>query len=237
MALRGFITNLGLYSEGELVGKWIEFPITDDELEDVKSKIGIDDLHEEWFFTDYECDLDCFDPSSLSEYENIEELNDLGEKLQEIDDHNLDSEVSAGLEYGLTLYNSIEKALDGEILFLGPVDGNIDESIAKNYIEEVGGVENLSEETIDTYIDYESLGRDIRLEYYKDDDDMPETAGEFWCGDENASDEDIGVEYVNQSGFEGVNNKQYYFDYESFGRDIRIEGNFVVTTEGIFEII
>lgn len=30
--IEGFITNLGKYNEGELVGGWIEFPIDNDEL-------------------------------------------------------------------------------------------------------------------------------------------------------------------------------------------------------------
>ena len=33
--LKTFITNLGLYNEGYLVGKWIDLPIDDDELEKV----------------------------------------------------------------------------------------------------------------------------------------------------------------------------------------------------------
>lgn len=37
--LNGYITNLGKYNEGELVGKWIEFPITEAELEEVLEEI------------------------------------------------------------------------------------------------------------------------------------------------------------------------------------------------------
>lgn len=40
--LNGYITNLGKYNEGKLVGKWIEFPITEEELEEVFEEIGID---------------------------------------------------------------------------------------------------------------------------------------------------------------------------------------------------
>ena len=31
--LKGFITNLGKYNEGELVGEWVTFPIDEDELD------------------------------------------------------------------------------------------------------------------------------------------------------------------------------------------------------------
>lgn len=44
--LKGFITNLGKYNEGELVGKWISFPIDEDELEDVLECVSLEDAIE-----------------------------------------------------------------------------------------------------------------------------------------------------------------------------------------------
>lgn len=38
--LKVFLTNLGKYNEGELVGKWLELPATDEEIEEVKERIG-----------------------------------------------------------------------------------------------------------------------------------------------------------------------------------------------------
>ena len=58
-----FITNLGKYNEGELVGEWVKFPTTAEELKEVFKRIGIgqkDDFgqpYEEWFITDYDCYL------------------------------------------------------------------------------------------------------------------------------------------------------------------------------------
>ena len=54
-----FITNLGKYNEGALVGEWVKFPTTAEELQKVFERIGIgskDDFghpYEEWFITDY----------------------------------------------------------------------------------------------------------------------------------------------------------------------------------------
>ena len=59
-----FITNLGKYNEGELVGEWVKFPTTAEELKEVFKRIGIgqkDDFgqpYEEWFITDYDCYVD-----------------------------------------------------------------------------------------------------------------------------------------------------------------------------------
>lgn len=53
-----FITNLGKYNEGDLVGEWVKFPTTPEEMQKVFERIGIgqkDDFgqpYEEWFITD-----------------------------------------------------------------------------------------------------------------------------------------------------------------------------------------
>ena len=36
-----FITNLGKYNEGSLVGEWVKFPTTAEELKKVFERIGI----------------------------------------------------------------------------------------------------------------------------------------------------------------------------------------------------
>ena len=50
-----YITNLGKYNEGYLIGKWLKLPATDEEIKNVLKEIGIDGvLYEEYFFTDWE---------------------------------------------------------------------------------------------------------------------------------------------------------------------------------------
>ena len=56
-----FVTNLGKYNEGALVGEWVKFPTTEEEMQKVFERIGIGSkdefgaVYEEWFITDYEC--------------------------------------------------------------------------------------------------------------------------------------------------------------------------------------
>ena len=38
---RAYITNLGKYNEGELVGEWVDFPIDEDEFNDILTRIEI----------------------------------------------------------------------------------------------------------------------------------------------------------------------------------------------------
>ena len=75
-----FVTNLGKYNEGELVGEWVKFPTTQEEMQKVLERIGIgsaDDFgqpYEEIFITDYECPV--YGMSNLlGEYESLDKLN------------------------------------------------------------------------------------------------------------------------------------------------------------------
>ena len=85
-----FVTNLGKYNEGELVGEWVKFPTTAEEMKQVFDRIGIGktgdfgQVYEEWFITDYDCYVDgLYD--KLGEYESLDELNYLASKLDEMD--------------------------------------------------------------------------------------------------------------------------------------------------------
>ena len=46
-AFEAFITNLGKYNEGFLVGEWMKFPVTNEEMQEVFRRIGIGRRYEE----------------------------------------------------------------------------------------------------------------------------------------------------------------------------------------------
>ena len=62
-SFEAFVTNLGKYNEGELVGEWVHFPTTEEEMKKVFERIGIGSkdefgqVYEEWFITDYDLSL------------------------------------------------------------------------------------------------------------------------------------------------------------------------------------
>ena len=74
-----FVTNLGKYNEGMLVGEWVKFPTTEEEMQKVFERIGIgkqDEFgqpYEEWFITDYECPIYGVQ-KMLGEYESLDTL-------------------------------------------------------------------------------------------------------------------------------------------------------------------
>lgn len=85
MLISGYITNLGKYNEGELVGQWIDFPISQDILMEILEDIGIDgERYEEFFFTDWECEE--FDVYPLfGEYPSIYTVNAVAELIEPYD--------------------------------------------------------------------------------------------------------------------------------------------------------
>ena len=86
-----FITNLGKYNEGELVGEWVKFPTTSEEIQNVFKIIGIGSTdefgqpYEEWFISDYSIYISGIH-YVLKEFESLNELNYLANIIEDMDD-------------------------------------------------------------------------------------------------------------------------------------------------------
>ena len=53
-----YITNLGKYNEGELVGETLKFPTTKEEVQGLLKRIGVDGVrYEEFFITSFDGDV------------------------------------------------------------------------------------------------------------------------------------------------------------------------------------
>ena len=163
-----FITNLGKYNEGELVGEWVKFPTTAEELKEVFKRIGIgqrDDFgqpYEEWFITDYDCYVDgLYD--KLGEYENLDELNYLASKLDEMSDSEY-AQFQAGMEMG-DHCGSLQEIINlTENLDCYEVYPHIEDydDLGRYYIEELEVMQ--VPEHLQNYIDYEAYGRDVAMD-------------------------------------------------------------------------
>ena len=90
--LKIYLSNLGKYNEGDLVGEWVTLPIEKKELEEVKERIGINEQYEEFFISDYESDIDGLE---IGEYDNIEQLNRLVKTLNDLNEY--DREIAEAL--------------------------------------------------------------------------------------------------------------------------------------------
>ena len=150
--LKIYLTNLGKYNEGCLIGEWVSLPVDDDELEEIKKRIGINQYYEEMFITDYESDIDGV---KVHEYDNIKALNELAEALEELDENEIEI-VSALLSEGYSINEAIEKKDDCYIYF----DCNDMEDVAMACCEECGTLEAIPED-LRCYFDFAAFGRDM----------------------------------------------------------------------------
>ena len=163
-----FITNLGKYNEGELVGEWVKFPTTAEEMKEVFKRIGIgqkDDFgnpYEEWFITDYDCYVDgLYD--KLGEYESLDELNYLASKLDEMSNSEY-AQFQAGMEMG-DHCGSLQEIINlTENLDCYEVYPHIEDydDLGRYYIEELEVMQ--VPEHLQNYIDYEAYGRDVAMD-------------------------------------------------------------------------
>ena len=163
-----FITNLGKYNEGELVGEWVKFPTTAEELKEVFKRIGIgqrDDFgqpYEEWFITDYDCYVDgLYD--KLGEYESLDELNYLASKLDEMSDSEY-AQFQAGMEMGDhcgSLQEIINLTENLDCYEIYPHIEDYDD-LGRYYIDELEVMQ--VPEHLQNYIDYEAYGRDVAMD-------------------------------------------------------------------------
>ena len=160
--LEAYVTNLGKYNEGRLVGAPLNFPTTTEEVQALLKRIGVDGVrYEEIFITNFESDiLGLYD--HLGEYESIDELNHLANLLSGMDDDELaklEAVMDSG-EYTGSVKDLINLTQNLDSYDFYP-DVDSEEALGRLYIQEFEAVQ-VPEHLID-YIDYEAYGRDVRI--------------------------------------------------------------------------
>lgn len=157
-----YITNLGKYAEGQLVGETLKFPATTEEVQSLLKNIGVDGVrYEEFFITAFDGDvMGLYD--YLTEYENLDELNHLAHLISELDSDEIET-LEAALNKGdhtssvADIINLVHN-LDCYELHPGVTD---DETLGRIYVEDMEAID--VPEHLLNYFDYEAYGRDIRL--------------------------------------------------------------------------
>ena len=157
-----YITNLGKYNEGELVGETLKFPTSPQAVEALLKNIGVDGIrYEEFFITSFDGDvLGLYD--YLGEYENLDELNHLACLLSELSQDELavfEAVMDSG-EYTGSVKDliNLSQNLDSYSFYS---DVHTEEDLGRMYLQELEAVP-VPEHLID-YIDYEAYGRDVRI--------------------------------------------------------------------------
>ena len=151
MSMEIYLTNLGKYVEGCLMGQWVKLPVPTDKLADILVRIGVNEEYEEFFFTDWECDVD----AGFGEYESIEKVNELAERLERADEDVIDALIEA---FGMSLEESLDKEDDAIFYRRMTMVEVAEELVSECY--------NLPEFAL-RYFDYEALARDLRFDGYE----------------------------------------------------------------------
>ena len=82
--LECFITDANSFANGALVGEWVEFPTTPEKLQDVYDSLGVESS-EQVIVTDFESRIPNLH-KGLGEHENIDKLNFLAKRIQEVEE-------------------------------------------------------------------------------------------------------------------------------------------------------
>ena len=105
-----YLTNLGKYNEGSLIGEWVSLPVNEDELNEVLKRIGINEEYEEYFITDYDSDIPGL---YIGEYDSLSELNEIAEQIEDMDPD--------CVEAAMYFYSNRQEALENveNIVYIG----------------------------------------------------------------------------------------------------------------------
>ena len=159
-----YLTNLGKYNEGELIGEWVDLPATDDELEEVKTRIGISDepdengmYYEEYFITDYENDYGY----KVDEYESLDDLNEIAEQLEDLDEEQKEAVAVYTEQYGGDINEAVKTVTNGDYSIYYNCGDMAD--VAYEVVQECGYLDQMPE-NLRNYFDYEAFGRDLDIE-------------------------------------------------------------------------
>lgn len=147
-----YLTNLKAYNEGYLVGVYLHFPFTEEELDEAYKQILVDNefvddfgySYEEYFISDYDA------PFEVSEYSFPQSLSEKYESLIEYEGYSRSViELIAEYEGSRPIIFELDDSIMSDDKKLGYA--LVDEAI-------ISVLEHLR-----NYLDYEAIGRDYRL--------------------------------------------------------------------------
>ena len=207
-----FVTNLGKYNEGQLVGEWVKFPTTEEEMQKVFERIGIGStdefgqVYEEWFITDYECPVHgVYD--MLGEYESLDKLNYLASRTDEMDKWEQEKFVAimeAGCDEVSDIDDLINVTYNLDCYDFIP-DIHDESDLGYYYVHDAGIYSEKELGPLANYIDYERFGRDIAMDESGKftDEGYIRNTGDGWNHYFDGTREDIPDEYrITGSGSE-----------------------------------
>lgn len=161
--INAYVTNLGRYNEGYLVGESLALPATTEEVQALFERIGVDGKrYEEYFITDYETEVSGLD-DCLGEYENLNALNYLASCLDELTEEEM-KKYEIAVEEGDYTSSIVDLINLTQNLDCYDIVQDIDNDYAlgEYYINECGAFLEVPD-GLSNYIAYDAYGRDARM--------------------------------------------------------------------------
>lgn len=171
MMITVYLTNLGKYTEGELVGEWLQLPCKDSEIKSCLDRIGINDEYEEYFITDYEINFDY----KLGEYENIYMLNTLAKITDRFNSDKI-AELNLGIDVFCSLHPDVVEVMNvalqlDDVGFIHlPGDDDLYIKIGYEFALADGILSVLEQFGVSSYFDFHGYGKNVAQDYSKGDD-------------------------------------------------------------------
>ena len=163
------LTNLRKFNEGHFIERWLELPASNEEIEQVLKDIDINEEHQEYFISDYECD---FPGIIIKANSTIEDLNDMADQLYDMSEEEIKIISTIMKNENCSLEKAREEMDNRLVIPLKYNDSNTDINLALSYIEKIyGDVINLDKETLGKYFDFKSFGEDLRMSFNLDEDE------------------------------------------------------------------
>lgn len=104
-------------------------------------------------------------------------------------------------------------------------------------LDELNHLAELAQELEGTGLELEMY--EIQRAFFNSFEEMVEHKDDIMCYPDCSDMADVAAYLIEETGMLGEVpvNLQSYIDYEAFGRDLELEGNFLVTGHGVFEYI
>lgn len=157
-----YLTNLGKYNSGYLVGRFVKLPIKSEDFKKVLLEIGIDGVeYEEYFITDVESDISGIS-EIITEYTSVQRLNELAEKLEMLskyDEDKLSSILESERVSGVDELFDILENLENWTLYSDVED---EADLGYLYADNLGVI-NIPE-NLKSYFNYKDYGTDIHYD-------------------------------------------------------------------------
>lgn len=212
----------------ELLCEWLRFPATADDIAKACDEIEVCFGETETFFSGFDGNVPKGMMELLNENINIHTLNKYGlmlERINECDDY-VKVQFEMLCSATIDIVGAGANALTGNMDFFPGVHNYYE--LAEFFFEH-GFVRE------DNYIDYDMLGEVIFCSYTPSVN-MPDTAGEYWCNNKNATYEEIGHAVIEEIGLEHLQNPEMFFDYQKYANELKENGNYFFSENGCLDM-